>query len=336
MDPLLTLTIIISFLVTFFVLPKWIARAKTEKMVGRDMHKLDKREVAEGGGISVLMGLSTGILFYIAVKTFFFNGGHANGETTQIFAILAVILIAAIVGIMDDLLGWKKGLSKRLRIAIIFFAAIPLMVINAGTSSMVVPFFGTIDFGIFYALLLIPLGVIGATTTFNFLAGYNGLEAGQGMIILSGLAYVTYITGDRWLGLIALCAVASLFAFWLYNKYPAKIFPGDALTYSIGALIAAIAIMGNIEKIALFFFIPYIFEVVLKARGKLVKESFAKLNEHDGSLEKPYPKIYGLEHLAIVVLKKIKPSKKAYEREVVALINLVQLAIVVTGIAIFL
>ena len=65
MDPLLTFTIAIAFLVTFFVLPKWIARAKTEKMVGKDMHKLDKREVAEGGGITVLMGLSMGILFYI-------------------------------------------------------------------------------------------------------------------------------------------------------------------------------------------------------------------------------------------------------------------------------
>ncbi len=333
MDPLLTLTIMIGFLVTFFILPKWIARARTEKLIGKDMHKQDKREVAEGGGISVLMGISIGILFYIGVKTFFFGG---NGETTKIFAILSVILIAAIVGIMDDLLGWKKGLSKKLRILIIFFAAIPLMVINAGTSSMVIPFVGLVDFGIFYALLIIPFGVIGATTTFNFLAGYNGLEAGQGMIILSGLAYVTYITGDRWLSVIALCAVASLFAFWLYNKYPAKIFPGDALTYLIGALIAAIAIIGNIEKIAMFFFMLYALEVVLKVRGRLNKESFAKLNEHDGSLEKPYPKIYGLEHLAIVILKAIKPSHKAYEKEVVYLINLVQLAIVVIGIAIFL
>jgi len=117
----------------------------------------------------------------------------------------------------------------------------------------------------------------------------------------------------------------------MFNKYPAKIFPGDALTYSVGALIATIAILGNIEKIAVFFFIPYIIEVFLKARGKLVKESFAKVNP-DGSLEMPYNKIYGLEHLAIYLLKIIKPSKRVYEKEVVYLINLFQLIIIILGI----
>jgi hypothetical protein len=65
------------------------------------------------------------------------------------------------------------------------------------------------------------------------------------------------------------------------------------------------AILGNMEKIAIFFFIPYIVEVILKSRGRLKKESFAKPNK-DNSLEMPYNKIYGLEHFAIWALKKIK------------------------------
>ena len=124
--------------------------------------------------------------------------------------------------------------------------------------------------------------------------------------------------------------VASLIAFYIFNKYPAKVFPGDILTYSIGALIASIAILGDIEKIAVFFFIPYIIETGLKLRGKLVKESFAKVNK-DGSLEMPYKKIYGLEHLAILILKKTKPSKKVYEKDVVYLINGFQILIIILG-----
>ena len=91
----------------------------------------------------------------------------------------------------------------------------------------------------------------------------------------------------------------------MYNKYPAKIFPGDVLTYSIGALIAIMAILGNFERIAIFFFIPYIFETFLKLRGKLEKYSFASPKE-DGSLELAYDKIYSLNHFAIWFLKKFK------------------------------
>jgi UDP-N-acetylglucosamine--dolichyl-phosphate N-acetylglucosaminephosphotransferase len=128
--------------------------------------------------------------------------------------------------------------------------------------------------------------------------------------------------------------VFCLIGFYIFNKYPSEIFPGDTLTYSVGALIACIAILGNVEKIAIFFYIPYIIETILKSRGKLKKESFAKLND-DGSLEMPYDKIYGLEHAAIYILKKIKPSKKVYEKEIVYLINAFQILIVILGIIIF-
>src|SRR3989339_180920 len=154
-------------------------------------------------------------------------------------------------------------------------SAIPLMVINAGESTM----FG-IGFGILFPLFVIPIGVIGATTTFNFLAGYNGLEASQGIILLSAFAITTYLTGNAWLSVIALCMIVSLFAFYIFNKCPAKVFPGDVMTYAIGSLIAIIAIL--------------------------------------------------------VILKKIKPSKKVYEKDVVLLINGFQIIIILLGFWLFL
>jgi|TARA_Y100000031_G_scaffold3442_1_gene4218 UDP-N-acetylglucosamine--dolichyl-phosphate N-acetylglucosaminephosphotransferase len=329
MEPLLLVVIFASFLCTYLILPSWIKKANLNGLTGKDMHKKDKRKISECGGVAVLTGVSLGILSYIALNTFYFNN---NEKLIYIFALLSVLFIASIVGIIDDLFGWKKGLSKRIRILIILFAAIPLMVINAGNSTMSIPFFGAINFGLLYPLIIIPIGVLGVITTFNFLAGYNGLEASQGIIILSALAIVTYITENAWLSVIALFMIGSLIAFYIFNKYPAKVFPGDILTYSIGALIASIVILGNIEKIAVFFFIPYIIEVVLKLRGKLEKQSFAKLNK-DGSLEMPYKKIYGLEHLAIYILKKFK--KNVFEKEVVYLINGFQILIIILGFLIF-
>ena len=328
MVSILLIPIFLSFFITLFSIPAWIKKAKEIGLTWEDMNKKNRpRNVAGAGGVTVFLGFILGVLGYMAIKTFYFK---SNDNLVEIFASLSVILIIAFVGFMDDLFGWKKGgLSKKSRLILLVFASIPLVVINAGVSNMV-----GIEFGLLYPLLFIPLGIVGVSATFNFLAGYNGLEASQGIIILSALSIITFIMGNKWLSVIGLCMVASLIGFYLFNKHPAKIFPGDVMTYSVGALIVVIAILGHIEKIAIFFFIPYILETGLKLRGKLKKESFAKVNE-DASLEMPYRKIYGLEHLAILILKKIKKNKKVYEKDVVYLINFFQILIVILGFVIF-
>jgi len=323
MNPALLISILLSFLTTLFFTPIWIKKAKKASLVGRDLHKSSKI-IAESGGIAVIVAFFIGILSYVAIKTFYFKDSK---NLIEIFSLLNVILIAGFVGFVDDVLGWKIGLTRKIRVLLLIGASVPLMVINAGESSMM-----GIEFGLIYPLILIPLGIVGASTTFNFIAGYNGLETSQGILILSSLAIVTYFTGNSWLSMICLTIVICLIGFYLFNKYPAKVFPGDVLTYPLGALIAIIAILGNIEKIAIFFFIPYIIETGLKVRGKLKRESFAKINS-DGDLEIPYKKFYGLEHVAIFLLKKIKG--KVYEKEVVYLINLFQILIIGLGLILF-
>lgn len=324
-EPLILISILIGFFVTFVFTPIWIRRVRIAGLVGKDMHKKGSEVVAEAGGISVILGFILGVLFYVAFKTFYLKSSE---NVLEIFAMLSSILIISLIGFTDDILGWKIGLNKKSRIVFLFFSAIPLMVINAGVSSVM-----GIEFGIAYPLLLIPLGIIGASATFNMLEGYNGLGASQGIIILSALAFVNWFSGNAWLSVIALTMAAALLGFYFFNSFPARVFPGDILTYGVGALIAVIAILGNIEKIALFFFIPYIIETILKLRGKLSKESFAKVNE-DGSLDQPYKKIYGLEHFSIWILKKMD-WRKVREKDVVMILNLFQILIIVLGILIF-
>ncbi len=328
MNPLLITTMLISAFCTLAIIPFWIGKAKQIGLVWEDMNKpVKKKNVAGSGGIAVVLGTVIGIFVYLALGTFYFK---FENHTVELFAMLGSLLLVSGVGLIDDLFGWRKGgLSIRSRLILVLFCSIPLIVINAGESTM----FG-IHFGLFYPLFLIPLAFVGVTTTYNFLAGFNGLETSQGIIILLGLTIVTYLKGNTWLSLVALCMVASLIAFYCFNKYPAKVFPGDILTYAIGAMIAMIAILGNMEKIAAFFFIPYILEMILKARGKLKKHSFGKPNP-DGSLDEPYDKIYGLEHLAIRILKKVNKNGKVSEKQVVRLINIFQIWIIILGLLIF-
>jgi len=331
MNPILFLPIFLSFILTAIILPKWIKKCRKVGLLWEDMNKFNHpKNTASSGGIVVIMSFILGVLSYIAIRTFITEG---NGLNLNIFALLSVVLILAIVGLIDDLLGWQHGgLSVKFRLFLLFMASIPLIVINAGTHQSIIPFFGLVNLGVLYTLLFIPIGIAGATATYNFLAGFNGLEAGQGIIILGFLSFIAYITGSPWLTLIGIIMVASLFVFYFYNKYPARVFPGDILTYSIGALIACMAILGNFERIAVFVFIPYIIETGLKLRGRLKKQSFA-IPQKDKSLEMPYNKIYGLTHLSLFILKKFK--NKVYEKDVVYLIFIFQIIICLLALIIF-
>lgn len=329
-DYLLILPLAFSFFVTLFVLPFWIRKAAQIGLVWDDMNKVGKQKVAGSGGIIAVLGFLTGVLIYIAYKVFYLK---SNDNIIEIMALLLVSIILAVVGFIDDLLGWQHGgLSKTSRLILFVLASIPLMVINAGKHVIGMPFIGIVDLGIVYPLILIPLGITGAAATYNFLAGFNGLEAGQGVILLAAVGFVALVTGSPWLTIIAFCLILSMIAFLFYNFCPARTFPGDSLTLVIGGMIAIIAILGDFEKIALFFFIPYIIETILKSRGKLAKHSFGMPKE-DGSLDLRYDKIYGLTHASIYLLKRfgIKPT----ERRVVYVIWSFQIIIILLGLLIF-
>jgi len=305
------ISLVISFIVTFYSVPVWRRYARRVKLIGRDMNKPGKVRISEMGGLMVMAGSLCGIFYYAGITTFVFR---KEDMLLPIFVITSVILVSAFIGSLDDILGWKKGLKQWEKPLLVFPAAVPVMVVNFTRSTIVLPLLGKVDFGILYPLILIPIGISGAANGFNLLAGYNGLEAGMGVIILTTLGIVAILNHYVWLAIITFSVVSSLLAFLRYNWYPARVFPGNVLTYFIGAFIACIAIMGNMEKIALLLFIPYFIDFFLPLRKKFKVEAFAKVNP-DGSLDPPYRSPYDFTHLIIMILKKFR--KRVYEKEVV-------------------
>jgi len=298
----------VSFLVTFVSLPSWIRRAVESGFVGRDVHKYG-REVAELGGIVVVLGAVVSLLLYVAFETFYFKGD----SLVFLLAAIAAILIATMIGMTDDMLGWRIGLRQREKVLLTFFVPVPIMAVNAGHSAMKLPFLGKVELGLAYPLLIVPLGIIGAANGFNMLAGFNGLEAGMGVIILSALGYLAWQVKAMSAVAVATCFTAALLAFLFYNRYPSRVFPGDVLTYPVGAAIAIVAILGNLERFAVMLFLPYYMEFLLKARGKFRPEWEGDVLG-DGSLAVK-EKIYSVPHIAILILRKLRG--RAYEHEVV-------------------
>ncbi len=323
MPPLsLVIAVIFSFATTFFLTPKYISYLKLVGLTGRDVHKPGKPSIPEMGGPAVMAGFLAGIFLFIWIRVFLY--GKPQG-LVELFAGILTVMMISLIGMLDDISGIKKVKGKRIGLKqwqkplLTLPASLPLVAIMAGNSTISLPFFGSVDVGILYPLVLVPVGVVGASNAINMLAGLNGLEAGLGAVLLSALGIYAYLNGNLLVAAFALTFASALFAFLYYNWYPAKIFPGDSLCYAIGAAVASVAILGNMERYSLYCFLPWFLELLLKARSRFKAESFGKLRE-DGTLQAPYEKAYSLTH---VVMK----LGRFREEEVVAILVLFEVAV---------
>lgn len=314
-SPSLIIALCASFIVTFFITPKFIRFLTAAGIVGNDIQKGGRPKLAEMGGPAVITGVLAGIFLYIWIKVFLYNELQ---NLVEIFAAISMILIIGMIGVFDDLSRLqhrrqgKKGFERFKRVGLKQWqkpfltlpAAIPLMAIMAGDYSIAVPVLGSLNVGIFYPLFFVPLGIVGASNAINMLAGFNGLEAGLGFVLLSTLGLYSFFYGNVAASVIAFGFAVALLAFLRYNWYPAKILPGDSLVYSIGAAVAVVAIIGNIEKFALYCFALWFIEFFLKSRSRFKAQSFGILQK-DGTLKAPYKKIYSLPH-AVMKLGRFK------------------------------
>jgi UDP-N-acetylglucosamine--dolichyl-phosphate N-acetylglucosaminephosphotransferase len=329
---ILLISILISFVTTFFVTPFFIKFLYLAGIVGLDLQKRGRPKLASSGGVCVAFGILAGLLGYIGLHTF------VQGSEIDVIPLLAVtssILIVMFVGLLDDLnvksraVKTKEGYNIRvgfpqwIKPLLTLPAAIPLMVVRAGETTMAIPLVGKVQFGIFYPLLLIPIGMVGASNVVNLLAGFNGLEAGMGIVYFLGLGIFGLLhrsAGPDVLNgsVVFLTAFAALAGFIRYNWYPAKILPGDSLTYLLGSTVAAGVIVGNMERSGILVMLPFIIEFFMKMRIKFKATCLGRLRE-DGRLNPPYGrKIYSWTHAVM----NLRPMT---EKQVTVTLILIQL-----------
>ncbi|MET1128115.1 MAG: glycosyltransferase 4 family protein, partial [Thermoproteota archaeon] len=305
---------ITAFAATYAIVPAWIRAAVERGLVGRDMNKYGHPPVAEAGGVWAVVGTAFGLLVLVAFERYL--GGVLEGAT-EVYALASLLLLSALLGFIDDILGWKRGLPRWQRVVFMAPISLPLVVVKAGVSRMELPLVGVVDLGLAYPLVAVPVGVLGAANAFNMVAGYNGLEAGMGLLLMLFTAAYAHLKGLALVEAAALVMAAALLAFLLYNWYPAKVFPGNSLTYGVGAYYAGLVVLGNMEKFGLTLFSLYFVELALFLRGLrhgVYKENFG-LPKPDGSLDPPYDRIYSITHAALKLAAKVRG--RAREKDVV-------------------
>jgi len=291
---------LISFLFTFFILKNNIKFLKRIGLIVKDMNKKGTPLVPISGGIAVFSGIFISLMLFLFFQTFLKESAAYH---IDIFAAVAVLATISFIGFIDDIIIKKSGdessgLKQWQKPLLTLIAAIPLMVVNAGTNTLYLPFLGTINTGLLYPLLFVPIGVVGAANMVNLLAGFNGSEAGMGLLYTLSLGIYAYVNGSYAAAVLSIAAFGALLAFLLFNWYPAKILPGDSLTYLLGAVIACVAIIGNIEKAALIVSVPFFIEFLLKLRKRFDVDSYGYFK--DGKVQSKYKKIYSIPHILTV------------------------------------
>ena len=288
----------ISFLITLAITPHTIRYLTKIKLKVMDVHKHGEPSVPRSGGLAILAGVLGSLFLLIFMNVFLYETPY---NTINLLAAILTLTLITFIGFFDDLRiridsRGEGGLSQWQKPLLSLPAAIPLMAVVAGTTIVALPLLGKINFGLLYPLMLVPIGVIGAANMVNILEGLNGLSTGMGIVYTGSLGLFAFYHNEITAAAIAFAVFGSLLAFWRFHRTPAKILAGDSLTYLLGATIAVIAIIGNIEKAALIISIPFFIELILKLRGKLKKTTIGSISEH-GTLISKYDKIYSLPHI---------------------------------------
>jgi len=213
-----------------------------------DLVKTHKAPIAYLGGLGMLIGLTIGVLVGIGCMRYEEFRGSA---LKWLLGILAGGTIACFVGLTDDIFDIKprqKFLGQIIAAIILLLVGItPNLQRIAGPLNLPMPHNLEMILGVFIVIFF----VLGATNSLNLLDGLDGLCGGVTTIITLAMLLLSIHlatwgyseVGDPVRIIICLGLVGGVCGFLPFNRYPAKIFMGDAGSMLLGFMVAALMLL---------------------------------------------------------------------------------------------
>ena len=165
------------------------------------------------------------------------SGGarERSGELALIFGLATVIMA---MGLADDRvgLGWKLRLGVQVGLSAILVA-----------SGVRVTLFWPFDSAVVSGAITV-LWIVGLTNAFNFLDNMDGLAAGVGLIAASLFVAAQVEVEGRFVPAVLLVLVGALAGFLVHNRYPARLFMGDAGSNFLGFLLGTLTVVGTFTR----------------------------------------------------------------------------------------
>jgi UDP-N-acetylglucosamine--dolichyl-phosphate N-acetylglucosaminephosphotransferase len=211
-----------------------------------DQHKVGRPLIPNGLGVFYVL-FTTVYLFLV----YFLQQSSSPEPVSAAFTLAACVLFGGFMGMMDDWIDLKW----RYKAFMPLIAALPLIYyaqIAHARTTISLPFVGTLDFGVAYFYIIIPLIVMIVTNTVNQLGGLNGLETVCPAIVILGLMAFS----PNYLLMVG------PLLFWLvlaYLNVRGKIFVGNTGSFAIGMTVASFAIISDLKVNLIISILPYIF-----------------------------------------------------------------------------
>ncbi len=198
-----------------------------------------------GGGIAIFATLAFFILAAVIAIKFVAAPGYLDflgdsitihvpgflAKMPNLLIVLFLVTVLFVLGLVDD----KKHLGPFVKLAVQFAVAFTA----AAFADIRVEFF--IE-NRFITSLLSAFWIVLIINAFNFLDNMDGLSAGIAAITTSILFTASALSGQVFVGSMALLLVGTLLGFLAWNFPPAKIFMGDAGSLVIGFFVALLTL----------------------------------------------------------------------------------------------
>ncbi|CAH4037750.1 unnamed protein product [Pieris brassicae] len=255
------IVIIIFSVIAYFITDNLIPKLKdlfiNAGLYGVDLCKISKEKIPEA--IGVVSGCVFLVTIFLFIPIVFGNNLidtrlFPHNEFAELLAALLSICCMLLLGFADDVLDlrWKY------KLLLPTVASLPLLVVyyvNFNSTTIIVPvplrhFLGSsVNIGFLYYVYMGMLAVF-CTNAINILAGINGLEVGQSVIIAMSIIIfdILELGGEQQKAHtfslhIMIPYLATTLALLKHNWYPSKVFIGDTFCYVSGMTFAVVAIL---------------------------------------------------------------------------------------------
>ena len=226
-----------------------------------EAHK-SKQGTATMGGFIFILATFCGAFFA-------FSGSYS-------YALLSVVVMLAYgtLGFLDDFIKVKMRQNLGLRayqkiigqVGIAFIIA--FFVYNYVGTTIWLPFTNlSVDLG-WFIIPFIVVFFLALVNSVNLIDGLDGLCSGVSISYLISFSlllslFLNLLNGQilietENLIVVCFCLIGSLFAFFVYNGYPAKIFMGDTGSLAIGGFLSAVAVFSGLELYVVLLGLPYV------------------------------------------------------------------------------
>ena len=117
-----------------------------------------------------------------------------------------------------------------------------IVYLQFGYSSLWLPFYGFLNLGIFYPILIYFIFII-VLNSVAFTDGLDGLAGGLAIIACCFFLAIAQSQGKYQITVFLASFIGALLPFLYFNFYPARIFMGNVGSHTVGAVIALVAIL---------------------------------------------------------------------------------------------